>query len=82
MEKYTKLELQILESIRQAGDETTIIRVSTIEYFSGISTKRIRGVVASLIKKKALAIDDGNISVFDKVYIGSELKFEYDNNKE
>jgi len=72
--KYTKLEIEVLESIKLATSESSILNHHTIEYFSGLDVKVIRGVLSSLVKKDAIMIDTGKdkgqIHILDSEYDG------------
>ena len=70
MNKYTELELEVLESIVGASCESTFIDCGNVENYSKPNIRTIRGALGSLVKKGALHIEeeDGSIHVFDDDY--------------
>ena len=72
MSKYTELEIKVLEAwVRIYNEYTDVINAHEIYNETTLSMKELRGVLSSLVKKRAIDIDAeyGNlISLFDDEY--------------
>lgn len=75
--KYTNLELTVLNVLKEGSDCTSEIYMSNLLEERCMDAKKLRGVVASLIKKGAIDVDhdyDGYINIIDENFQGTTYR--------